>query len=181
MHTQQGGKNTMSDKILVTYATRLGATGEVAAFIGQTLTDAGLNVEVLPVEDVADPAPYRGVVIGSAIQGQKWLPEAMQFVRTHEAELSRKPVAIFQVCMTAAMKNEKWRVAAKEWLGPARARISPFSEAVFPGVLDLSKIPSLRKRLMFWFSVLFGVWEQGDHRDWEAIGAWAEALTARLR
>jgi hypothetical protein len=29
-------------------------------------------------------------------------------------------------------------------------------------------------------SVLFGVWKEGDHRDWEAIRTWAESLRPKL-
>jgi FtsH-binding integral membrane protein len=28
--------------------------------------------------------------------------------------------------------------------------------------------------------VLFGIWKEGDHRDWEAIRAWAESLRPQL-
>jgi hypothetical protein len=28
--------------------------------------------------------------------------------------------------------------------------------------------------------VLFGVWKEGDHRDWAAIRAWAESLRPQL-
>jgi hypothetical protein len=28
--------------------------------------------------------------------------------------------------------------------------------------------------------VLFGVWKEGDHRDWNAINAWAAQLKTRL-
>jgi len=33
---------------------------------------------------------------------------------------------------------------------------------------------------MFRLSVLFGVWSEGDHRDWDAIRAWAESLRPLL-
>ena len=31
-------------------------------------------------------------------------------------------------------------------------------------------------RLKFRLSVAFGVWKEGDHRDWNAIRAWAQSL-----
>jgi menaquinone-dependent protoporphyrinogen oxidase len=77
----------MSDTILVTYATFTGSTAETAAFIGRVLAENGAQVEVRPVQDVTDLTPYRAVVIGSPIQSSKWLPEAMQFVQTHQAAL----------------------------------------------------------------------------------------------
>jgi menaquinone-dependent protoporphyrinogen oxidase len=90
----------MSNKILVAYASRAGSTAGVAEAIGQTLTESGAQVEVRPMQDIKDLAPYRAVVAGSAIQGGRWLPEAMQFMQTHRAALAQKPFAAFLVCMT---------------------------------------------------------------------------------
>jgi len=36
---------------------------------------------------------------GCAIRGGKWLPEAMQFMQTHQAALAQKPFAAFLVCI----------------------------------------------------------------------------------
>jgi menaquinone-dependent protoporphyrinogen oxidase len=84
--------------------------------------------------------------------------------------------------MTLAMKNEKWRNQATvtAWLAPVRALVKPVSEGAFAGVLNLSKVPEFRTRLMFRISVWFGVWAEGDHRDWEAIRAWASELAPQL-
>jgi menaquinone-dependent protoporphyrinogen oxidase len=171
----------MTPKILVTYATCTGSTVGVAEAIGKTLAEGGAKVEVLPMSAVKDLAQYQAVVAGSAIQGKRWLPEAVQFVHAHRAELSCKPFAAFLVCMTLAMRNgERYRPFVAEFLAPVQALVKPVSEGLFAGRLDLSKVPTLRDRLMFRLSVLFGVWQEGDHRDWNAIRAWAEALRPRL-
>jgi hypothetical protein len=47
-------------------------------------------------------------------------------------------------------------------------------------VLDVSQVRSLGDRLKFRLSVMMGVWSEGDHRDWNAIRAWAESLPPRL-
>lgn len=170
----------MSDKILVAYASRAGSTAGVAEAIGKTLAESGAQVEVRPMTEVADLTPYRAVVAGSAIQDRQWLPEAMQFMRTHRATLSQKPFAAFLVCMTMSMKNPQYREGVKAWLDPVRALVKPVSEGFFAGALDLRKVPSRRKRLMFRLSILFGVWSEGDHRDWDAIRAWANGLAGKL-
>jgi menaquinone-dependent protoporphyrinogen oxidase len=166
----------MSNKILVTYASRAGSTAGVAEAIGQTLTDSGAQVEVRPMKEVQDLAPYGAVVAGSAIQAGQWLPEALQFMQTHQAALARKPFAAFLVCMTLAMPNNKYQEQVADWLKPVRALVKPVSEGLFAGALDISKIPSFGDRLKFRLSVAFGVWSEGDHRDWNAIRAWAADL-----
>jgi menaquinone-dependent protoporphyrinogen oxidase len=86
------------------------------------------------------------------------------------------------VCMTLAIKNEKWRSEANvaDWLAPVRALVRPVSEGYFAGVLDISKVPSFGDRLKFRISVATGIWSEGDHRDWEAIHAWANDLKQTL-
>lgn len=171
----------MSNKILVTYASRAGSTAEVAQAIGQTLTESGAQVDVLPMDDVKDLSPYQAVVAGSAIRGQKWLPEAMKFMQTHRAELTQIPVAEFTVCITLAMKNgEQYRSAVSGWVAPVRALVKPVSEGLFAGRLDFSKLPFNWDTLMLRLTVAFGIFPRGDHRDWEAIRAWAGSLKPAL-
>ncbi len=172
----------MTDKILVTYATRTGTTAGVAEAIGKTLAEDGTRIDVLPMQEVTDLSPYRAVVAGSAIQDRQWLPEAMQFIRANRAALAQKPFAAFLVCMTLAMKSgEQYRSNISDWLNPVRALVRPVSTGLFAGALDIGKIPSFSDRLKFRLSVLFGVWSEGDHRDWDAIRDWAESLRPLLR
>ncbi|MFN2151688.1 MAG: flavodoxin domain-containing protein [Anaerolineales bacterium] len=167
--------------ILVTYATRTGSTAGVAEAIAQTLIKNGFTADLRPMQVVNDFSNYAAVVAGSAIQNRQWLPEAVQFLQSNRTILRQKPFAMFAVCMTLAMRNgEKYRPSISEWLAPARALVPPASEGLFAGSLDISKIPSLSDRLKFRLSVLFGVWSQGDHRDWDAIHTWAEAIPQKL-
>jgi menaquinone-dependent protoporphyrinogen oxidase len=171
----------MNDKILVTYASQTGSTMGVAEAIGKTLSDSGADVDVRPMRDIRDLIPYRAVVAGSAIQGGKWLPEAVRFIQTHQAALSRKPFAAFLVCMTLAMPNAaKYRSHVAGWLDPVRALVKPRSEGLFAGALDIRKIPSFGDRLKFRLSVAFGVWSEGYHRDWGEIRAWADSLLEKM-
>lgn len=171
----------MAGKILVTYASRGGATAGVAEEIGQTLADRGIDVEVRPMQEVHDLEPYSAVVAGSAIQGGAWLPEAVQFVQKNRAALDEKRCALFLVCMTLAMPSaEKHRQFVSAWMEPVRKLVSPVAEGLFAGAFDLHKVPSLADRLKFRLSILAGVWPTGDHRDWQAIDAWAASLPPLL-
>lgn len=172
----------MNDKILVTYASRAGSTAGVAEAIGKTLAEGGAQVEVLPMQEVKDPAPYRAVVAGSAIRGGKWLPEAMQFMKTHQAALAGKPFAAFMVCITLAMPGaEKFREGVADWMQPVRALVKPMSEGLFAGMLDFSNLPMNFDTLKLRATVAAGVFPQGDHRDWNAIHAWARELAEKFQ
>ena len=171
----------MENKILVTYTSRTGWTIGVAEAIGKTLAESGAQVDVLPMRDVKDLSAYDAVVAGSGINGAAWRPEAMQWVRDHQSELKRKPFAAFLVCMTLAMKNgEQYRGHVEKWLDPISALARPVSKGLFAGGLDISKVPTFKDRLGFRMSVLFGVWKEGDHRDWNAIRRWAMELKPLL-
>ncbi len=148
--------------------------------------DSGRTVDVRPVKDFLGPnaaslEDYRAVVAGSAIQGQKWLPEAMQFLETHRAELARKPFAAFMVCISLSMKGaEQYRAGLMEWMAPVRAQVRPVSEGYFAGGLDFQKMPLTFNTLMMRIPVILGIWKQGDQRDWNAIRAWSETLVGAL-
>jgi menaquinone-dependent protoporphyrinogen oxidase len=172
---------TMNNKILVAYASRTGWTVGVAEAIGRTLAENGASVDVLPMRDVKDLSAYQAVVAGSGINGGAWLPEAMHFMHAHQSELEQKPFAAFLVCMTLAMKNgEQYRSHVATWLDPVKALVRPVSEGLFAGGLDIGKVPSFGDRLKFRLSVMFGVWSEGDHRDWNAIQTWAAQLNPLL-
>lgn len=170
----------MSEKILIAYASRTGTTAGVAEVIGQVLAEDGTAVEVRPVAEVSDLSPYRAVVVGSAIQGAEWLPEALQFVRDHRAALAARPFAAFLVCMTLAMTNKDYHDEVAKWLQPVRDLVEPVSMGLFAGALDISQAPGFRARLNFRISVRLGVWSEGDHRNWDDIRAWAEELRPLL-
>jgi len=171
----------MTHKILVAYASRAGSTAGVAEAIGKSLSGDGVSVDVCPVTEVSHLTGYHAVVVGSAIQGGQWLPEALQFIQINRAELSRKPFAAYLVCMTLAIRGgEKYRHHVAAWMEPVRLLVKPVSEGLFSGALDIRKIPSLGDRLKFRMSVALGVWKAGDHRDWNAIRQWAERTRPRL-
>ncbi len=169
------------NRILVTYASRAGSTAGISEAIAISLAENGVQTVLYPMQEVQDLSPYSAVVAGSAIHGGKWLPEAMQFMRTHRTALAGKPVAIFMVCITLSMANaeEHWS-GLREWMAPVRALVTPVSEGYFAGELDFSKLPLTLNTLLMRLPVLFGMWQKGDHRDWDAVRTWAKDIRPLL-
>jgi menaquinone-dependent protoporphyrinogen oxidase len=172
----------VSNRILVTYASRTGSTAEVAEAIGKTLSKGGMQVDVISMNEVKDLSHYQAVVAGSAIRGSKWLPEAVQFMQTHRTVLAQKRFAMFTVCITMAMKNaENYRLGVMGWVAPVRAMVKPLSEGLFAGMLDFGKLPMNWDTLMLRLTVALGIFPRGDHRDWNAVRSWAENLKPMLQ
>lgn len=68
-------------KVLVTAATKHGATAEIAAMIGEVLrAEQCLDATVVPPEEVAAIDGYDAVVLGSAVYAGHWLTPAKELV-----------------------------------------------------------------------------------------------------
>jgi menaquinone-dependent protoporphyrinogen oxidase len=166
----------MNQKILVTYASRTGSTAEIAEAICKTLKQNGGEAELLPMQDVNDLSRYHAVIMGSPIRKSQWLPEAMQFLQNHRAELAHKRVATFTVSITIAMSNaERYQDAVRQWIAPVRALTNPVVEGLFAGRLDFSKLSWTLDTLLLRITVLLGIFPGGDHRDWNAVRAWTQS------
>jgi menaquinone-dependent protoporphyrinogen oxidase len=164
----------MKNRLLIAYGSRCGSTGGVAEAIGQVLSTAGAAVEVRLVKDVNDLSPYQGVIVGSAIRMGKWLPEAVEFVKTHQDTLSRLPVAYFVVCLTMKDDTVENRHKALGYLDPVRKQfpqVKLTNIGLFAGALDY-------KKLSFVYSLILKAKgaPEGDFRNWGAIRSWAASI-----
>jgi menaquinone-dependent protoporphyrinogen oxidase len=173
------GVGKVSGKILIAYASRKGSTAGVADEIGKQLAASGASVDVRPMKDVSDLGGYGAVVLGSAINGGKWLPEAVKFVQDNQSKLSRMPTALFLVCMMMASPKEQDRAMVEPYLDPIRALVKPVAEARFAGALDPSK-HSFVKGIGLRFFLSYLKVSPGDYRDWAAVRAWADSTRPLL-
>ncbi len=159
--------------ILLAYATRFGSTQEVAETIAVELRQAGFTVDIQPMQEVKALANYDAVILGAAIYNAKWHPDAHQFLSQHHETLGKRPVLIFALGplsnSDAARRNSRRQLdkelAKYPWLKPVAVEI-------FAGKYDPSK-PGLGffERLL----------PARDHRNWDAIRAWANSLPAQLQ
>jgi len=169
------GGDGMTRRILVGYATRTGSTVGVAQAIGRVLGTRGFGVDVQPLREGPRLDGYDAVVLGSAVNGGAWLPEAVGFVRDRQDALVRVPVALFCVHIMNLGEDEKARKRRLAYLDPVRALVRPVDEAFFAGVGPDARNTSLIAR---WAFRAFGGGGEGDLRNWDAIRAWAEAVHA---
>jgi menaquinone-dependent protoporphyrinogen oxidase len=166
--------------VLVAYATRAGSTGETAGVIGNILSESGYSVDVKPVDDIQDLSGYQAVVLGGAIRASAWLPEAVEFVKTHQQALSKVPVAYF-TCSITVINPDTESVAqeTKAFLDPVLQEVplvKPVAVEHLAGVLDFDKLPIAYR--LIWPLTPGGKVKQGDYRDWDVIKSWASSLVA---
>lgn len=165
-----GEESEMARRILVGYATGKGSTVGVAEEIGKVLANRGNLVDVKPMREIRQLDGYDAFVLGSAVNGGKWLPEAVQFVGSNAETLKAAPVAAFSVHMMNAGTDAKQTQKRLAYLDDVRAVVKPADEAYFLGKMDDM---GLVARVAF---KAFGGAGEGDCRDWYAIRAWAEGL-----
>lgn len=168
-----GGGSTMGARVLVGYATRTGTTTGVAQAIGQTLAERGFTVDVKPLKERPDVTGYDAVLLGSAVNGGKWLPEAVQFAERNAGALKSIPTALFSVHIMNLGTDEKATRRRTAYTGEVRAVVTRVAEAFFAGKGPDAADTSLIAR---WAFKAFGGGGEGDCRDWDAIRAWAQRV-----
>ena len=168
----------MDIQVLVAYASKHGATAEIAEKIGQVLRQQGLRADVLPADRVSDLTPYQAVVLGSAVYMFQWRKAAAAFLRANERALAERPVWLFSSGPTEqgdpVQATEGWRLPKA--LQPIAERIHARDMAVFHGALDPQRMNLIERWMIK--NVKAPV---GDFRDWDAIASWAGAIADALK
>jgi menaquinone-dependent protoporphyrinogen oxidase len=142
------------------------------------LEQAGAFTEVRPVAEVTHLDRYDGVILGSAIRGGKWLPEAIQFLEAHRSVLSRMPVAYFTLCLTLRSDTQDNRRTVFSYHAPLVRdfpEVRPVSIGMFAGMIDFDDLPPATRRM----SRHAGI-PEGDFRDWSLIRDWTLSVKPLL-
>jgi menaquinone-dependent protoporphyrinogen oxidase len=171
-------EDEMDKKALVAYASKYGATAEIAERIGEVLREAGLAVDVLPADRVGDVTSYAAVILGSGVYIGRWQKQAANFLKANEESLAARPVWLFSSGPTGegdpVELTQGWRFPKA--LQPILDRIQPRDIAVFHGRLDPEKLNFMEKWMIKNVKAPFG-----DFRDWRAISSWATTIAEALK
>jgi menaquinone-dependent protoporphyrinogen oxidase len=164
----------MPVRVLVTAASRHGATHEIATAIAAGLARRGVEAEARPAEEVDTLDGYDAYVIGSAVYVGRWLDPARELVEAHAAALAGRPVWLFSSGPLGPPDKLKPEGEPVDVAGLIEAS-GAAEHRVFAGRLD-------RKLLSFGEkAVVVAVRApEGDFRDWDAIDAFAAAIAERL-
>lgn len=163
----------MTTRVLVGYATGTGYTTGVADAIGRTLAERGYDVDVRPLDENPSATEYDACVIGSAVNGGRWLPAAMSWLESSADVLRERPVAAFCVHSMNGGGDAKQTRKRLAYLDGVRTVLTPVAEGFFLGKGPTAEDTSGIAR---WAFKAFGGTAEGDARDWDAIRAWAAGL-----
>ena len=168
----------MNNKVLVTYASKHGATAEIAEKIGDILKEAGIDIDIVPVKQAKDPSDYRAVVLGSAAYIGQWRKDAVKYLKGNAESLGQRPVWLFYSGPSGEgdpVKLLDGRIYPRK-LQPVIDIIKPRDTAVFHGDVRPEKFSALER-----FVIKNVKSPVGDFRDWDAITAWAKGIADELK
>ena len=164
-------------KVLVTYASKHGATAEMAQSVARVIKAFKLDVTARRVENIDDISTYDVVILGAALYLGEWIPEAVDFLYRYQAELKNKVVWLFASGPTGEgnpLDLLEGNFIPDDIL-PLIENIAPQEVKLFKGKIDLRRLPPQERKIVKGAKV-----PRGDYRDWKAIRAWAEALGQAL-
>ena len=165
-------------RTLVTYASRAGATAEIAHVIAAQLRAAGLDVTCCEIREAHGVDRYEAFVIGSAVYAGHWMRPARAFLRRNRELLESRPL---------------WAFSS----GPVGAPRA--GQTGHAGSTEPKRVSSELRRLGARDTIAFGgrvaddprgftaravarntPEEYRDRRDWCEIRAWADTIAAVL-
>jgi len=161
-------------RVLVTAASRHGATHEIADAIAAGLERRGVDAAVQPAEELTSLDGYDAFVIGSAVYVGRWLDAARELVEEHRSRLTRSPVWLFSsgpLGPPDALKPEGDPVDVAGLIDTVQA----VDHRVFAGRLDRKLLGFGEKAVVIAVRA-----PEGDFRDWHAIDAFAGEIAAKL-
>ena len=164
-------------KVLVTAASRQGATYEIAEAIGRVLRKRGLDSTVSRPERVDDVTAYDAVVIGSAIYSGHWLEPACNFARRFAHDLAQRPVWLFS---SGPVGDPRRKLVQKMTADPLElptvlAQTHARDHRILAGKLAGDQLGRAQRLSLLLFRGF-----QGDWRDWAEIERYATAVADAL-
>jgi len=165
-------------RVLVSAASRHGATTEIAREIAAALSEAGLEPVVLAPDAVASLEGFGAAILGSAIYMGEWMDDARALVDRLGPDLATRPVWLFSSGVLGT---------------PSGAEDAPYAAPEADAIADLVAASGAREHRLLAGRIDargLGLGEktlvaavrapEGDFRSWSEIRDWAAAIAATL-
>lgn len=160
-------------KVLVTAASKHGATSEIALAIAAAIRDEGLDVTVLEPAAVESVEPFDGVVIGSGVYAGHWLEPAKRLIGREAEALLARSVWLFS---SGPLGIDAKPATVPVDVAPLAERVRARGHRIFAGNLDRDDLGLGERAIIRVVKAPYG-----DYRDWPGISAWAHEIAAQLK
>jgi menaquinone-dependent protoporphyrinogen oxidase len=161
-------------RVLVAYASKHGATAEIAEVIADELRRHGLSADCLRAQEVADVEPYDAVVLGSAIYMKRWRRTARRFFSRQRRAPADRPLWVFSSGPCGENPDPSWAEPAR--VVRRIERLGAREHVVFGGRLPLEPHNFIERSMAKNTAP-----EHRDLRDWDQIRAWAAKIADELQ
>lgn len=159
-------------KVLVAAGSKHGSTYEMAEHVGATLTAQGLEVTVARADEVGSVADFDAVVLGSSVYAGHWHKAAKELAEVISKTPPSHGVWLFSSGpLGDPPKPDEDPADAATMVAITGAR----DHRVFSGKVDKAVL-GLGERAIV---AAVGA-PEGDFRDWNEIGRWAEQIAGEL-
>ncbi|MGZ5385477.1 MAG: flavodoxin domain-containing protein [Acidimicrobiia bacterium] len=159
-------------KVLVSAASKHGATAGIADAIGSTLMTRGFEVTVKEPGHVEEVHTFDAIVVGSAVYAGHWMKPAIELTERFAERFPGKPVWLFSSGpLGDPPKPTEDPVDVDEVMKVTEAR----DHRVFAGKLDKAMLSFPERAIVGALRAPYG-----DFRDWDEIRSWAEEIAESL-
>lgn len=159
--------------VLVAYASKHGATAEIAEAIAEQLRRAGHTADCKAADQVGSVEPYDAAVVGSAVYMKRWRREARRFLKHESRRLSERPFWIFSSGPCGEKPNPSW--AEPGDVVRRAERLGVRDHVVFGGRLPPEPGNFVERAMVKGCPP-----EHRDLRDWDAIRGWGASVATDL-
>ncbi len=161
-------------KVLVSVASRHGASFEIAEEISATLAASGFATAVLPPDAVTSLEGYDAVILGSSVYLGHWMDSRLEpRGALLDGDHGRTGLALLE-------RSDRPRADARGRAGRRRRDLVAATGArehrVFAGQVDRSRLGLGEKVILTAVRA-----PEGDFRPWDDIRAWAGEIAAALK
>ena len=165
-------------RVLLSTASRYGATAEIGEAIARGLSAHRLDVSVESPARVGTLDGYDAFVLGSAVYMGRWLDDARRLVQRVHDERGARPVWLF----SSGPVGDPSRKLVQQ-MGVDQKELAKLIEAtgarehkLFAGTLERRRLNRRQRAALL---VMRGM--EGDFRDWQEIARWSEHVAGQLQ
>lgn len=159
-------------RVLVSAASKHGATAEIAAAIARHLSDAGHEIALVEPNDAEHLEQYDAFVLGSGVYAGHWLAQGRDLVHGVGRHAHGRPVWLFSSGpLGSPAVPDHDAVDVRDLVHSCAAR----DHRLFSGRLDKQTLGFAERAIVAAVHA-----PEGDYRDWDAIEAWAKDIAGQL-